>query len=185
MQTAKQPVKLFIDHASQPSRAIVVFCRVANIPHEIVDTRISKMDHLKPEFAKINPNKKVPAIVHDGLNLAESHAIMRYLARTFNVAEQWYPRQDLKRTAKIDEYLDYHHTGTRRFSNLLFWSALGPAMGLQPPKTFDKEEATKEVERALKFLNNNYLGSTPYIGIFRLIQLVISRASPIYQPMKN
>lgn len=25
----------------------------------------------------------------------------------------WYPKNDNKRTAKIDEYLDYHHTGKK------------------------------------------------------------------------
>jgi glutathione S-transferase len=91
-------VKLFIDHASQPSRAILVFCRINKIPHEIVETRITKgevsrlyIQHLTPEFAKINPNRKLPAIMHGDFNLSESHSIMRYLARTFNVPEHWYP----------------------------------------------------------------------------------------------
>ena len=132
-------LKLFIDHASQPSRAILVFCLINKIPHEVVETRIGKAEHLSPEFAKINPNRKVPAIVHGDLNLAESHTIMRYLARTFNVPEQWYPRNDYKKAAKIDEYLDYHHTGTRKFSNLVFWSALAPNMGLPIPKSFNAE----------------------------------------------
>lgn len=123
------------------------------------------MQHLSPEFAKINPNKKVPAILHGDLNLAESHAILRYLARTFNAPEQWYPRNDLKKAAKIDEYLDYHHTGTRRFSNLVFWSLFGPAMNLPVPKVFDKDEANREVVKALKMLNNIFLKSTPYISM--------------------
>jgi hypothetical protein len=60
---------------------------------------------------------------------------MRYLAKTFNVPEQWYPRNDHKKTAKIDEYLDYHHTGTRRFSNLVYWTAFAPAIGVPIAKT--------------------------------------------------
>jgi glutathione S-transferase len=39
-----------------------------------------------PEFIKINPMKKVPAIedTEEKLCLAESHAIMRYLCAKFN-----------------------------------------------------------------------------------------------------
>lgn len=58
--------------------------------------------------------KKVPAIVdteNDNFALAESHAIMRYLSRQYTCEEMWYPKNDNQRTAKIDEYLDYHHTG--------------------------------------------------------------------------
>lgn len=36
------PLKLFIDHASQPSRAIIVFCKINRIPHEIVELRLAK-----------------------------------------------------------------------------------------------------------------------------------------------
>jgi glutathione S-transferase len=73
-------LKLFIDHASQPSRAILVFCRINKIAHDIVETRINKgevlniyIQHLAPEFAKINPIRKVPAILHGDFNLSESH----------------------------------------------------------------------------------------------------------------
>jgi hypothetical protein len=31
-----------MDHASQPSRAVLVFCRINKIPHQIVETRIAK-----------------------------------------------------------------------------------------------------------------------------------------------
>jgi len=37
-------LKLFIDHASQPSRAILVFCLINKIPHEVVETRIGKAE---------------------------------------------------------------------------------------------------------------------------------------------
>ena len=68
---------------------------------------------------------------------------MRYLARTFNTPEHWYPKNDLKRAAKIDEYLDYHHTGTRKCSNLIFWTVFAPVMGLPTPKNYDAVEAKK------------------------------------------
>ena len=44
--------------------------------------------------------------------LGESHAILRYLADTRGAADNWYPK-DLKKRAKVDEYLDSHHTDLR------------------------------------------------------------------------
>ena len=94
---------IYVDWVSQPARAVVSFCRLNNIPFEAREIRIFKMQHMTDEYAKINPQMKVPAIQEVDsrtgevlLNLSESHAIMRYLARTRNVPEHWYPRQDLR-----------------------------------------------------------------------------------------
>jgi len=46
----------------------------------------------------------VPAI-HDTDNnfyLAESHSILRYICNKFNLDEQWYPRKDIMKQAKIN-----------------------------------------------------------------------------------
>ena len=42
-----------------------------------------------------------------------SMAILKYLARKYHVADHWYP-EDLKVRAKIDQYLDWQHTGVRK-----------------------------------------------------------------------
>ncbi len=41
-------------------------------------------DHKSPDFLKINPMGKVPALVHDGVNVTESAAICAYLADAFS-----------------------------------------------------------------------------------------------------
>ena len=75
-----------------------------------------KGEAFKKEFAKVNPLKKIPVLqevnTETGLiefTLSESHAMMRYLADKNQVEEHWYPREDLQKRAKIDEYLDSHH----------------------------------------------------------------------------
>ena len=43
-----------------------------------------------------------------------SVAILRYIAVKYNVAEHWYPRNDVQKTARIDEFLNWHHHNLRR-----------------------------------------------------------------------
>ena len=71
-----------------------------------------------PEFAKISPMKKVPAMSEidtrtgEVFNLAESHTIMRYLANSRGITDPWYPADPRKR-AIVDMYLDQHHSFLR------------------------------------------------------------------------
>ena len=44
--------------------------------------------------------------------LAESHAIMKYLATTRGVPDHWYPAEP-KLRARVDQYLDWHHNFLR------------------------------------------------------------------------
>lgn len=59
----------------------------------------------------LNVAKKVPALKEGDFTLGESHAIMKYLHSTRELPDHWYPK-DAKQRAKIDEYLDWHHTST-------------------------------------------------------------------------
>jgi glutathione S-transferase len=56
-----------------------------------IDLDISAGDTKKPEYLKINPNGKVPAIVHDGTAIWESSAITMYLGELFGVDVKLYP----------------------------------------------------------------------------------------------
>ena len=55
-------LKVYGDYASQPSRAIIAFCKINKIPFEFVEVRVGKKEHLNDSFKKINPGSMVPAI---------------------------------------------------------------------------------------------------------------------------
>ncbi len=69
------------------------------IPYEIVEVDILKGESRTPQFLKINPNGRTPVLDDKGFVLAESNAILAYLARgtkflpddrkTFGVIFQW------------------------------------------------------------------------------------------------
>jgi glutathione S-transferase len=47
---------------------------------DLVLVDLSKGEHKRPEFLRLNPNGRVPVLEDDGFYLDESHAIMQYLA---------------------------------------------------------------------------------------------------------
>ncbi|CAN6286076.1 unnamed protein product [Urochloa humidicola] len=140
-----QPIKVYADRRSQPSRAVIIFCRVNQVEFEEVTVDLFKSQHLTPQFRKINPMGQVPAIVDGRFKLFESHAILRYLASVFpGVADHWYPA-DLFTRAKIESILDWHHSNLRRgAATLVMHTALAPFLGLTTSL-----EAVKQAEKLL------------------------------------
>ncbi|CAL1401092.1 unnamed protein product [Linum trigynum] len=123
-------LKVYVDRMSQPSRAVVLFCKLNRIDFVEIKVDLSKRQHLSHEFTEINPMQLVPAIVDGRFKLFESHAILIYLACVFpGVADHWYPA-DLFKRAKIQSVLDWHHTSLRRGAVMFVLNkALGPALG--------------------------------------------------------
>jgi len=67
------------------------------IPFKLVTLDISAGDTRNPDYLKINPNGRVPAIVHDGIAIWESSAITMYLGEVFGVETNLYPALGPKR----------------------------------------------------------------------------------------
>ena len=71
------------------------------IPYEKVALDLKAGDTKKPEFLKINPNGKVPVLVHNGVPICESAAIQIYLGETFGVEKGLYPPPGTQRAQVI------------------------------------------------------------------------------------
>ena len=67
------------------------------IPCKRVKVDLKAGDTKKPDFLKLNPNAKVPLIVHDDMPIFESAAITMYLGEQFGVAKKLYPAAGPKR----------------------------------------------------------------------------------------
>lgn len=61
------------------------------VPCERIRVDIRKGETRAQEFLRVNPNGKVPVLVHDGTAIWESAAITLYLGETFGVARGLYP----------------------------------------------------------------------------------------------
>ncbi|XP_019171130.1 PREDICTED: glutathione S-transferase T1-like isoform X2 [Ipomoea nil] len=149
-------LKLYVDRMSQPSRALLIFCKANGIDFEEVQIQIAKGQHRTPEYAAINPMKQVPAVVDGDFKLFESHAALKYLAAANGVADHWYPA-DLQKRAKVDSVCDWHHSNLRRgAAGYVFNTALAPAFGL-PCNPHAAAEAEKVLLASLGTLESFWL----------------------------
>lgn len=156
---SQEPITLYIDHLSQPSRAVYALIKYTNIPHKVINIRVQKGDHLSPEFTKLNPLQFVPFIIDQSFPVSESHTIMRYLCNSRSVDDHWYPK-DPKKRANVDRYLDWHHTNTRRCASYL-------VTFFPTPKTkvlkIDRDTEKQVIDKTLDTMENYFLGNTMYI----------------------
>ncbi|CAN1253774.1 Glutathione S-transferase T1 [Linum perenne] len=157
-------LKVYVDRMSQPSRAILLFCKLNRIDFEEIKVDLSKRQHLSPEFAGILFCLEFPLLVIDLIHFLYSHAILIYLACVFpGVADHWYPA-DVFRRAKIQSVLDWHHSNLRRgAAGYVLNKALAPALGL-PLNPQAAAEGEKILTSSLSMLESFWLkGSGKYL----------------------
>lgn len=102
----------------------------SGLNYELHPVNIREKEQFKPEFLKISPGHKIPAIIdHDGpggqtVTLCESGAILKYLGQKAD--NGLYPSDPVKQV-EADQWLFY---GSAQFTTLaqqygLFWIRLG------------------------------------------------------------
>ncbi|MDX1374887.1 MAG: glutathione S-transferase family protein [Burkholderiales bacterium] len=100
-------MKLYCHPASTTSRIVMMFAAEEGVPLEYQTVDLFTGEHLKPEFAAINPNCLVPVLEDGDFRLTESAAIVRYLAD--KVGSPAYPK-DLKARARVNEMMDWFNS---------------------------------------------------------------------------
>ena len=100
-------MKLYYHPASTTSRIVQLFALDQGIELDYTLVDLFTGEHLKPEFANINPSAMVPVLEDGDFRLTESSAILKYLAdKTGSPA---YP-QDLKARARVHEMMDWFNS---------------------------------------------------------------------------
>ena len=100
-------MRLYYHPASTTSRIVQLFALDQGIDLEYQVVDLFTGEHLKPEFAKINPNCLVPVLEDGDFRLTECSAILKYLAdKTGSPA---YPK-DLKARARVNEMMDWFNS---------------------------------------------------------------------------
>lgn len=136
-------LKLYGYIISQPVRSVLEYLLLSNIDHEMILLNPMQGDLTSPDFIAINPYESVPVIVHNNYSVWESAAIVPYLADSYNIDNQFYPK-DPKIRARINSYLHWHHQNIRDPCNDYLDGKIAG------PKRYNKEELSEEQERVLK-----------------------------------
>jgi glutathione S-transferase len=127
-----------------------------------------KEETQSPEFLKINPRGKVPAIVDDGFALYESSAICEYL-------EEKYPQnpllpKDVKGRATVRRLIGEAEDGLYKTGSDLMSKALFTPAAERDPKRID--EAKVKVRKELRYWQE-YLRGDFFAGALGLADFVI------------
>jgi len=104
-------MRLYYHPASTTSRIVQHFAMDQGIDLEYKVVDLFTGEHLKPEFARINPNCLVPVLEDGDFRLTESSAILKYLAD--KVGSPAYPK-DLKARARVNEMMDWFNSNSYR-----------------------------------------------------------------------
>jgi GST-like protein len=149
---------------------ITIFLEEAGLPYKLHPVNITKNEQFNPDFLKIAPNNRIPAIVDqnptDGkgpLSIFESGAILWYLAE------------------KIKKFVPETPRGKAEVSQWLFWQVggLGPMAGqnhhfnLYAPEKipYAQERYIKETARLYGVLNKQLEGRDYIAGEYSIADM--------------
>ncbi len=127
---------------------VTIFLEEAGLPYRTVPVNISKGEQFRPEFLRISPNNRIPAIVDDApaeggrpVSVFESGAILQYLAE------------------KTGKFLPLELRGRVEVTQWLFWQmgGLGPMAGQNHHfGQYAPERLPYAIERYVKETNRLY-----------------------------
>ncbi len=83
---------------------VELFLSLLKVPFRVVDVDLAAGAHKKPEFLRLNPFGQVPVIQDGDATLADSNAILVYLAGKYDKSGSWYPRDALT-AGRIQQWL--------------------------------------------------------------------------------
>ncbi|OFZ89540.1 MAG: glutathione S-transferase [Betaproteobacteria bacterium RBG_16_66_20] len=128
-------MQLYYHPASTTSRIVQHFAtdQGIDLDYKVVD--LFTGEHLKPDFAKINPNCLVPVLEDGDFRLTECSAILKYLAD--KAGSPAYPK-DLKARARVNEMMDWFNSNIYKDF----------AYGLIYPQTFPHHKRPSDAVQA-------------------------------------
>jgi glutathione S-transferase len=87
-----QPIKFYRHSLSGHCHRVELMLSLLKLPFTIIDVDLAGGAHKAAPYLAVNPFGQVPAIDDDGLVLADSNAILVYLALRYDQGQAWLPR---------------------------------------------------------------------------------------------
>ncbi|CAM4115190.1 glutathione S-transferase family protein [Bordetella muralis] len=96
-------MKLYHHPLSGHAHRAHLFVSLLGLPHELIEVDLSAGAHKTPEFLALNPFGQVPVLDDNGVVIADSNAILVYLAKKAGRTE-WLP-EDPQGAAAVQRWL--------------------------------------------------------------------------------
>lgn len=97
------PIRLYRAALSGHSHRVELFLSLLGLPFKMIEVDLANGEHTLPAFLALNPLGEVPVIDDNGLILADSNAILLYLARAYG-GQHWIPSDHLGQ-ARLQQWL--------------------------------------------------------------------------------
>src|SRR5438552_3245155 len=104
MPVPAQPIRLYRVALSGHSHRVELFLSLLGLPFERIDIDLAKGENRTPEHLARSPFGQVPAIEDGDVTLADSNAILVYLASRYDEAGTWLPRDPVA-AAQVQRWL--------------------------------------------------------------------------------
>jgi glutathione S-transferase len=104
LQIMAQPIKLYRHALSGHSHRVELLLSLLELPFESIDVDLLAGENKQPAFLHKNPLGQVPVIEDAELTLADSNAILVYLASRYDQSNRLYPREPV-RAAQVQRWL--------------------------------------------------------------------------------
>lgn len=98
------PIRLYHFPLSGHVHRVQLLLSLLGLPTEIVPVNLLQREQKTPDFLALNPFGQVPVIQDGEVTLADSNAILTYLARRYDASGQWWP-QDAVKAAEVQRWL--------------------------------------------------------------------------------
>jgi glutathione S-transferase len=104
MNTPTTPIRLYSYALSGHAHRVALMLSLLRLPHDVVEVDLARGEHKTPEFLAMNPFGQVPVIQDGALTLADSNAILVYLAKRYDASGRWLPT-DAAGAARVQRWL--------------------------------------------------------------------------------
>jgi glutathione S-transferase len=105
VKTPAKPIRLYRHALSGHAHRVELFMSLLGLPCEAIDVNMVRGAHKAPDFvAKNNPFGQIPVIEDGDVAIADSNAILVYLATRYDSTGRWLPR-DAVAAARVQQWL--------------------------------------------------------------------------------
>jgi glutathione S-transferase len=150
-------VDVYGDARATCTQRVLILLEELDLKYDIKTVDLSKGEHKTPEFLKLQPFGKVPAVKYDDRNLFESRSILRYIAKNNTDIKDLLGGTDVDIWLEVESQ-NYNPPVSRIVNEKMFKKWRGEKPDLEVVK-----RSVEELEGVLDVYEKR-LSTVPYLG---------------------